>query len=47
MQLPSYNKACKAIRDGKDPMAFLHLGILYTQGVDVSRNDILANYFLA
>lgn len=46
MQLPSYNKACKAIRDGKDPMAFLHLGILYTQGVDVSRNDILANYFL-
>ena len=27
-------------------MAFLHLGILYTQGVDVSRNDILANYFL-
>ena len=46
MQLPSYNIACKAIRDGKDPMAFLHLGILYTQGVDVSRNDILANYFL-
>ena len=27
-------------------MAFLHLGILYAQGVDVSRNDILANYFL-
>jgi len=32
--------------NGKDPMAFLHLGILYAQGVDVSRNDILANYFL-
>ena len=27
-------------------MAFLHLGILYAQGVDISRNDILANYFL-
>lgn len=46
MQLPSYNKACKAIWDRKDPMGFLHLGILYAQGVDVSRNDILANYFL-
>ena len=46
MQLPSYNKACKALKNGKDPMAFLHLGILFAQGVDVSRNDILANYFL-
>ena len=27
-------------------MVFLHLGIMYAQGVDVSQNDILANYFL-
>ena len=32
--------------NGKDPMAFLHLGILYAQGVDVSQNNILATYFI-
>lgn len=45
-QLPSLADAQKAIKGGKDPRAFLHLGILYAQGVDVSQNDILANYFL-
>ena len=45
-QLPSLADAQKAIKGGKDPQAFLHLGILYAQGVDVSQNDILANYFL-
>lgn len=44
--LPSYDEARKAIRGGKDPMAFLHLGILYAQGKGVTQNYILAHYFL-
>lgn len=45
-QLPSYDEARKAIRGGKDPVAFLHLGILYAQGMGVTQNHILAHYFL-
>ena len=39
-QLPSYDTAIKAIRGGKDPMAFLYLGILYAQGIGTEQNDI-------
>lgn len=45
-QLPSFENAQRAIRGGKDPRAFLHLGILYTQGIGVIKNHILAHYFL-
>ncbi len=45
-QLPSYETTIKAIRGGKDPMAFLHLGILYAQGIGTEQNDVLADYFL-
>lgn len=44
--LPTYDEARKAIRGGKDPVAFLHLGILYAQGIGVTQNHILAHYFL-
>lgn len=44
--LPTYDEARKAIRGGKDPVAFLHLGILYAQGIGVTQNQILAHYFL-
>jgi len=43
-QLPSFDDVQKAIR--KDPVAFLHLGILYAQGIGVTQNHILAHYFL-
>ena len=39
-QLPSYDTAIKAIRGGKDPMAFLHLGILYAQGIGTEHKMI-------
>jgi len=44
--LPTYDEARKAIRGGKDPIAFMHLGILYAQGIGVTQNHILAHYFL-
>lgn len=44
--LPSLADAQKAIKGGKDPKAFLHLGILYAQGIGTEKNDILAHYFL-
>lgn len=44
--LPTYDEARKAIRGGKDPVAFLHLGILYAQGIGVTRNHVLAHYFI-
>lgn len=44
--LPTYDEARKAIRGGKDPVAFMHLGILYAQGIGVTQNHILAHYFL-
>ena len=40
-----YLEARKAIRGGKDPMAFLKLGSLYAQGIGTSENHVLANYF--
>ena len=46
MKLPSLAEAQKAIKGGKDPRAFLHLGILYAQGIGTEQNDILANYFI-
>lgn len=46
MQLPSIDDAQKAIKGGKDPMAFLHLGILYAQGADSPQDEILAHYFI-
>lgn len=45
-QLPSFADAHKAIWGGKDPRAFLHLGMLYAQGVGTTQNEILAQYFL-
>lgn len=46
MQLPSIDDAQKAIKGGKDPMAFLHLGILYAQGADTPQDEMLAHYFI-
>ena len=46
MQTPSFDDAQKAIRGGKDPRAFLHLGILYAQGTGTSQDEILAQYFI-
>lgn len=44
--LPTYAEAQKAICGAKDPMAFLHLGILYAEGIGTERNDLLASYFI-
>lgn len=40
-----YLEARKAIRGGKDPLAFLNLGSLYAQGIGITENHVLANYF--
>lgn len=45
-KLPTYADAQKAICGGKDPIAFLHLGILYAQGIGTEQNDMLASYFI-
>ena len=45
-KLPTYAEAQKAICGGKDPIAFLHLGILYAQGIGTEQNDMLASYFI-
>ena len=45
-KLPTYAEAQKAICGGKDPIAFLHLGILYAQGIGAEQNDMLASYFI-
>lgn len=44
--LPSYADALRAINKGKDPLAFLHLGILYAQGIGIEQNEVLAHYFI-
>ena len=46
MKLPSLADAQKAIKGGKDPKAFLHLGIIYAQGIGTTQNEILATYFI-
>ena len=46
MKLPSLAEAQKALKGGKDPRAFLHLGILYAQGIGTEQNDMLATYFI-
>lgn len=46
MKLPSLVDAQKEIKGGKDPRAFLHLGIIYGQGIGTEQNDILATYFI-
>ena len=43
--LPSYDEARRAAREGKDPTAFLHLAIIYSKGLGVTPNRTLANYF--
>ena len=45
-KLPTYADAQKAICGGKDPKAFLNLGILYAQGIGTEQNDMLASYFI-
>lgn len=40
-----YFNARVAIRDAKDPMAFLHLGDLYAKGIGTLENHALAIYF--
>lgn len=45
-QLPSFADAHKAIRGRKDPRAFLHLGILYAQGIGTTQDEMLAQYFI-
>ena len=46
MKLPSLAKAQKALKRGKDARAFLHLGILYAQGLGTEQDDLLATYFI-
>lgn len=46
MKLPSLADAQKALKGGKDPRAFLHLGILYVQGLGTEQDDLLATYFI-
>lgn len=46
MELPSLVDAQKAIKGGKDPRAFLHLGIIYGQGIGTEQDDMLATYFI-
>ena len=46
IQLPSFDETQKAIRVGKAPKAFLHLGMLYGQGIGVTQDHILAHYFI-
>ena len=46
MKLPSLAEAQRAIKGGKDARAFLHLGILYAQGIGTEQNEILATYFI-
>lgn len=41
-----YLEAREAVRNAKDPKAFLRLGMLYTQGIGIGKNYVLANYFL-
>jgi hypothetical protein len=45
-QLPSLADIQKAIKGGKDPRAFLHLGIIYAQGIGTEQDEILATYFI-
>ncbi len=45
-QLPSFADAQKAIKGGKDPRAFLHLGMLYAQGIGTTQDEMLAQYFI-
>ena len=45
-KLPSLAGAQKALKGGKDPRAFLHLGILYAQGLGTEQDDLLATYFI-
>lgn len=46
IKLPSLAEAQKALKGGKDPRAFLHLGILYAQGLGTEQDDLLATYFI-
>ena len=41
-----YLEAREAVRNATDPKAFLRLGMLYTQGIGIGKNYVLANYFL-
>ena len=45
-KLPSFDEAQKAISVGKAPKAFLHLGMLYAQGIGVTQDHILSHYFI-
>ena len=40
-----YLEAREAVRNATDPKAFLRLGMLYTQGIGIGKNYVLANYF--
>lgn len=40
-----YLEARKAARNATDPKAFLRLGLLYTRGIGIGKNYVLANYF--
>ena len=46
IKLPSLADAQRALKGGKDPLAFLHLGIIYTQGLGTEQDDLLATYFI-
>ncbi len=45
-KLPSLADAQRAVCRGKDPLAFLQLGMIYSQGKEATRDDMLARYFI-
>lgn len=46
MNLPSLADAQRALRGGKDARVFLHLAVIYAQGIGTEQDDILATYFI-
>ena len=46
MKLPPYPVAQKAICGAANPIAFLHLGIMYAEGIGIASNQVLAHYFI-
>ena len=45
-KLPSIADAQRAICRGKDPLVFLQLGMIYSQGKETTQDDMLARYFI-
>lgn len=46
MKLPPFPVAQRAVCGTHNPMDFLHLGIMYAEGIGIASNAILAHYFI-